>query len=178
MSDKCIFRENKADIGRNHIAGGKPYHISGNDVFDGNFRLHAITQMCIRDRDLGVGLLKNPFVIQEGYIDVPKGPGLGIDVDEYAVKPSSTLFFTQYCSSSLEGSSLKGTAWAVSYTHLDVYKRQSLDTVACFRRQSSGAALWTIALTFPSFGSLTAPSLSLIHIYWDLQPQTASLPLP
>lgn len=36
--------------------------------------------------DLGVGLLKNPFVIQEGYIDVPKGPGLGIDVDEYAVK--------------------------------------------------------------------------------------------
>ena len=44
MSDKCIFRENKADIGRNHIAGGKPYHISGNDVFDGNFRLHAITQ--------------------------------------------------------------------------------------------------------------------------------------
>ena len=36
--------------------------------------------------DLGVGLLKNPFVIKDGYIEVPEGPGLGIDVDEYAVK--------------------------------------------------------------------------------------------
>ncbi|WP_281888805.1 galactonate dehydratase [Paenibacillus sp. YYML68] len=32
--------------------------------------------------DLGVGYLKQPFVIEDGYIEVPKGPGLGIEVNE------------------------------------------------------------------------------------------------
>jgi galactonate dehydratase len=31
---------------------------------------------------LGEGYLKNPFVVRDGYIDLPKGPGLGIEVDE------------------------------------------------------------------------------------------------
>jgi galactonate dehydratase len=31
---------------------------------------------------LGQGYLKTPFVLEDGYIRVPTGPGLGIEVDE------------------------------------------------------------------------------------------------
>ena len=34
---------------------------------------------------LGAGYLRQPFVIQDGYIELPTGPGLGIDIDEEAV---------------------------------------------------------------------------------------------
>ncbi|MDX1978880.1 MAG: galactonate dehydratase [Bryobacteraceae bacterium] len=34
---------------------------------------------------LGEGYLKKPFTIREGYVDVPDGPGLGIELDEAAV---------------------------------------------------------------------------------------------
>ena len=36
--------------------------------------------------DLGVGYVKEPFVIKNGYIDVPTKPGLGIELDEDAIK--------------------------------------------------------------------------------------------
>lgn len=36
--------------------------------------------------DLGVGYIKDPFVIKNGYIDVPTKPGLGIELDEEALK--------------------------------------------------------------------------------------------
>ena len=36
-------------------------------------------------RDLGVGILKKPFVIEDGFIRVPQGDGLGIEVDEEAL---------------------------------------------------------------------------------------------
>ncbi len=36
--------------------------------------------------DLGVGYIKTPFVIKDGYIELPKGPGLGIELDEEALK--------------------------------------------------------------------------------------------
>ena len=36
--------------------------------------------------DLGVGLLKRPFQIEDGYIRVPDGPGLGIEVEEEALE--------------------------------------------------------------------------------------------
>ena len=36
--------------------------------------------------DLGVGYIKEPFVIKNGYIDIPKKPGLGIELDEDAIK--------------------------------------------------------------------------------------------
>jgi galactonate dehydratase len=36
--------------------------------------------------DLGNGILKDPFEIKNGYIDVPSKPGLGIEVDEEEVK--------------------------------------------------------------------------------------------
>jgi galactonate dehydratase len=34
---------------------------------------------------MGEGYLKTPFVISGGHIDVPQGPGLGIEVDEEAL---------------------------------------------------------------------------------------------
>ena len=36
--------------------------------------------------DLGVGYIKTPFEIKDGYISVPNGPGLGIELDEEALK--------------------------------------------------------------------------------------------
>ena len=36
--------------------------------------------------DLGEGILKNPFKIENGYIRIPEGPGLGIEVDEEAIQ--------------------------------------------------------------------------------------------
>ncbi len=32
------------------------------------------------------GYIKNPFKVREGYIDLPTGPGLGIELDEEAMK--------------------------------------------------------------------------------------------
>ena len=36
--------------------------------------------------DLGVGYLREPFVMKNGYIDVPTKPGLGVELDEDALK--------------------------------------------------------------------------------------------
>lgn len=36
--------------------------------------------------DLGVGYIKKPFEVKDGYIDVPVGPGLGVELDEDALK--------------------------------------------------------------------------------------------
>lgn len=36
----------------------------------------------LNHQDLGVGILKNPFKIEDGHIRIPDAPGLGIEVDE------------------------------------------------------------------------------------------------
>jgi galactonate dehydratase len=41
--------------------------------------------LCQEQVSLGDGYLKKPFVVNKGYIDVPAGPGLGIELDEDAV---------------------------------------------------------------------------------------------
>ena len=41
----------------------------------------------MRERwDLGQGYLKRPFVIEDGYVALPEGPGLGIELDEAVVR--------------------------------------------------------------------------------------------
>lgn len=35
---------------------------------------------------LGEGYLKKPFTVREGYLDLPTGPGLGIELDEHAME--------------------------------------------------------------------------------------------
>ncbi len=41
--------------------------------------------LCQEHRSLGEGYLKKPFVLQKGFVEVPTGPGLGIELDEDAV---------------------------------------------------------------------------------------------
>lgn len=38
--------------------------------------------LCQEQVSLGEGYLKQPFVVRDGYVDVPTGPGLGIEIDE------------------------------------------------------------------------------------------------
>src|SRR5258708_10841980 len=40
---------------------------------------------------LGEGYLKKPFTIRDGYLDLPQGPGLGIELDERSEEHTSEL---------------------------------------------------------------------------------------
>ena len=42
--------------------------------------------LCQEQVSLGEGYLTKPFAVKGGYIDVPTGPGLGIELDEKALK--------------------------------------------------------------------------------------------
>jgi galactonate dehydratase len=42
--------------------------------------------LCQEQVSLGEGYLKNPFKVRDGYVDLPMGPGLGIELDEEAMK--------------------------------------------------------------------------------------------
>jgi galactonate dehydratase len=41
--------------------------------------------LCQEHRSLGEGYLKKPFVMKGGFVDIPTGPGLGIELDETAL---------------------------------------------------------------------------------------------
>ena len=41
--------------------------------------------LCQEQVSLGEGYIKNPFRVVDGYIDLPRGPGLGIELDEDAL---------------------------------------------------------------------------------------------
>lgn len=41
--------------------------------------------LCQEQVTLGDGYLKKPFTLREGYLDLPTGPGLGIELDENAI---------------------------------------------------------------------------------------------
>ena len=41
--------------------------------------------LCQEQVSLGEGYLKQPFTVREGYLDLPTGPGLGIELDEHAL---------------------------------------------------------------------------------------------
>jgi galactonate dehydratase len=41
--------------------------------------------LCQEQVSLGEGYLKKPFVVREGYLELPTGPGLGIELDEDAL---------------------------------------------------------------------------------------------
>jgi galactonate dehydratase len=42
--------------------------------------------LCQEQVSLGDGYIKNPFKVRDGYVDLPTGPGLGIELDEEAMK--------------------------------------------------------------------------------------------
>jgi galactonate dehydratase len=41
--------------------------------------------LCQEQVSLGEGYLKKPFTLRDGYLDLPTGPGLGIELDEHAM---------------------------------------------------------------------------------------------
>jgi galactonate dehydratase len=41
--------------------------------------------LCQEQVSLGEGYLKQPFVVKDGYLELPRGPGLGIELDEDAL---------------------------------------------------------------------------------------------
>ena len=41
--------------------------------------------LCQEQVSLGEGYLKKPFEVKNGYVDVPTGPGLGVELDEHAL---------------------------------------------------------------------------------------------
>jgi galactonate dehydratase len=41
--------------------------------------------LCQEQSSLGVGYIQKPFEVKDGYIDIPTGPGLGIELDEDAL---------------------------------------------------------------------------------------------
>ena len=41
--------------------------------------------LCQEQVSLGEGYLKKPFTVHNGYLDLPTGPGLGIELDENAM---------------------------------------------------------------------------------------------
>jgi galactonate dehydratase len=41
--------------------------------------------LCQEQVSLGDGYLKKPFIVRDGYIDLPTAPGLGIELDDEAV---------------------------------------------------------------------------------------------
>jgi galactonate dehydratase len=51
----------------------------------------AIPNFLIQEQgNLGVGYIKEPFVVQDGYIALPEKPGLGIELDEEALAEQIT----------------------------------------------------------------------------------------
>src|SRR5207237_5243421 len=38
--------------------------------------------LCQEQVSLGEGYIRNPFTVREGYLDLPAGPGLGIELDD------------------------------------------------------------------------------------------------
>jgi galactonate dehydratase len=42
--------------------------------------------LCQEQVSLGEGYVKQPFTVREGYVDLPTGPGLGVELDEEAMK--------------------------------------------------------------------------------------------
>jgi galactonate dehydratase len=41
--------------------------------------------LCQEQASLGVGYIKKPFEVKNGYVDIPTGPGLGVELDEDAL---------------------------------------------------------------------------------------------
>jgi len=41
--------------------------------------------LCQEQVSLGEGYLKQPYVLHQGYLELPTAPGLGIELDEHAL---------------------------------------------------------------------------------------------
>jgi galactonate dehydratase len=73
--------------GRGLLRRVAPHNRSGRSRWPAGIQLAASIPnfLCQEQVSLGDGYLKEPFVLKDGYIDVPSRPGLGIELDENAL---------------------------------------------------------------------------------------------
>ncbi len=84
-----IFEVRKiAAMAEAHYAALAPHCPLGPISLAAGLQLDACTPnfLCQEQVSLGEGYLKEPFVVADGYVEVPEGPGLGIEVDEEALR--------------------------------------------------------------------------------------------
>ncbi len=76
-----------AAMGETYFAAVAPHCPLGPIALAACLQLDACTPNFLAQEHvtLGEGYLKTPFVIKEGYIDLPAGPGLGIELDDEAL---------------------------------------------------------------------------------------------
>jgi galactonate dehydratase len=77
-----------ASMAECHYAGVAPHNPYGPVNLAAALHIDAcISNFVIQEYiHLGEGYLKQPFVVRDGYIELPTGPGLGIEVDEEYVR--------------------------------------------------------------------------------------------
>jgi galactonate dehydratase len=76
-----------AGIAESYYAAIAPHNPMGPVSLAAGLQLDASIPnfLCQEQVSLGEGYLKDPFEVQDGYIDLPTGPGLGIELDEEAL---------------------------------------------------------------------------------------------
>lgn len=81
-----------AGMAESYYAGIAPHCPLGPIALAACLQLDAsIPNFLIQEQGiLGVGYLKQPFVVQNGFIELPTGPGLGIELDEEALADKIT----------------------------------------------------------------------------------------
>lgn len=77
-----------AAMAETYYAGIAPHCPLGPIALAAGLQLDAAIPnfVCQEQVNLGEGYLKQPFVVRDGYVDLPTAPGLGIEVDEEALK--------------------------------------------------------------------------------------------
>lgn len=81
-----------AGMAESYYAGIAPHCPLGCVALAACIQLDAsIPNFLIQEQgSLGVGYLKQPFVVKNGFVDLPTGPGLGIELDEEALPSQIT----------------------------------------------------------------------------------------
>jgi len=79
---------NIARMAEAHFAAFAPHNPLGPINLAASLNVSAVVANFLAQEHvhLGEGYIKQPFVVENGYIKVPTGPGLGIEVDEEAIR--------------------------------------------------------------------------------------------
>lgn len=76
-----------ATMAETYYAGLAPHNPLGPVNLAASLHLAAASPNFLAQEQItfGEGLVKQPFVMKDGYVDLPNGPGLGIELDEAAI---------------------------------------------------------------------------------------------
>jgi D-arabinonate dehydratase/D-galactarolactone cycloisomerase len=65
-----------------HVSIGSAIHFAASVHLASTLPNQTIMEFWYGENSLGNGLLETPLALEDGYLRVPKGPGLGIEIDE------------------------------------------------------------------------------------------------